>query len=129
MSDYTNKKGKTLLHTAAEHGKMAFKTIHLRHELIASEWIGIKSVAEKVIKGGAIIDATDVFGKTPLHYAAENGKAWSLDMSKNMRHASKIRLVCVLFWSMNAKRHSFPHILIIDRRVRRHSWTSRNQWS
>lgn len=40
--------------------------------------IGIKKVAEKVIKGGAIIDATDVIGRTPLHYAAENGNVWSL---------------------------------------------------
>lgn len=37
-------------------------------------WIGIIRVAEKVIKGGAIIDAVDVIGRTSLHYAAENGK-------------------------------------------------------
>lgn len=77
LSDYTNKKGKTFLHTASEQGKVIFKFRYV-HSLNEPLWIGITKVAEKVIKGGAIVDAVDIIGRTSLHYATENGNVWFL---------------------------------------------------
>lgn len=39
-------------------------------------FLGMLEVAETAIKGGADFNRSDDLGKTPLHYAAENGNSW-----------------------------------------------------